>query len=288
MNSQVFDHTSLIQFIEARFAPDHLRLIEPNITPWRRAVAGDLTSAFDFRKPNGWKRLVLPVTTDFRPEDFVRVPDEEPVPPDAPEVPEQEPGVRPARALPYELEVSGRLRRRDGSFRLTFINAGHQAAVFHVRSANSAQAPRTYTVEAGKQLSDWWDVTGIGSSSFDLSVYGPNGFARTFTGSVVGAASRLEIFARYDDDRGGISLDIANLTNGRDVVRVLDTYSGKTTEVALDGADSATRHWFLSRTHGWYGLVVTVDAEPSFSYEFAGHVENGKDSISDPAMGGLV
>jgi phospholipase C len=41
--SETFDHTSLIQLMEARFG-----VAEPNITPWRRAVCGDLTSAFDF------------------------------------------------------------------------------------------------------------------------------------------------------------------------------------------------------------------------------------------------
>ena len=50
--SEVFDHTSLIRFIEARFAPRQPDLIETNITPWRRAVCGDLTSAFDFKIPN--------------------------------------------------------------------------------------------------------------------------------------------------------------------------------------------------------------------------------------------
>jgi phospholipase C len=44
----MFDHTSLIRFIEARFGVD-----EPNITPWRRAVCGDLTSAFDFASAVG-------------------------------------------------------------------------------------------------------------------------------------------------------------------------------------------------------------------------------------------
>ena len=46
VNSQVFDHTSLIRFVEQRFG-----VAEPNITPWRRAVAGDLTSVFDFKTP---------------------------------------------------------------------------------------------------------------------------------------------------------------------------------------------------------------------------------------------
>jgi len=46
VNSQVFDHTSLIRFLEARFDVE-----ESNITPWRRGVAGDLTSVFNFAEP---------------------------------------------------------------------------------------------------------------------------------------------------------------------------------------------------------------------------------------------
>ena len=48
VSSEVFDHTSLIRFIEKRFGPHHPGIKENNITKWRRAVAGDLTSAFNF------------------------------------------------------------------------------------------------------------------------------------------------------------------------------------------------------------------------------------------------
>jgi len=41
--SDVFDHTSLIRFLEARFG-----VHEPNISAWRRQTCGDLTSAFRF------------------------------------------------------------------------------------------------------------------------------------------------------------------------------------------------------------------------------------------------
>ncbi len=58
--SQVFDHTSVIRFIAARFGID-----EPNITPWRRAVCGDLTSAFDFRTPDA-TLPPLPDTSGYR------------------------------------------------------------------------------------------------------------------------------------------------------------------------------------------------------------------------------
>ena len=53
VNSEVFDHTSLIRFIETRFGERHSSaIIEPNITTLvSRAVAGDLTSAFDSNRP---------------------------------------------------------------------------------------------------------------------------------------------------------------------------------------------------------------------------------------------
>jgi phospholipase C len=50
VNSQVFDHTSLIRFLEARFARHHLDLIESNTTPWRRAVTGRPDHRLRFRQ----------------------------------------------------------------------------------------------------------------------------------------------------------------------------------------------------------------------------------------------
>jgi phospholipase C len=80
VNSQVFDHTSVIRFIEARFANGNKDLIESNITPWRRAVVGDLTSAFDFATPNT-RKVRLPDTTAFEPKDTLRHDDLNVVPP---------------------------------------------------------------------------------------------------------------------------------------------------------------------------------------------------------------
>src|SRR5262245_14952942 len=61
VNSQVFDHSSVIQFIEKR-----LGVHEPNISPWRRAVAGDMTSLFNFKNPND-APVSLPNTDGFFP-----------------------------------------------------------------------------------------------------------------------------------------------------------------------------------------------------------------------------
>ncbi len=44
VSAEVFDHTSVLRFLERRFG-----VVEENISPWRRAVCGDLTSLFDFQ-----------------------------------------------------------------------------------------------------------------------------------------------------------------------------------------------------------------------------------------------
>jgi phospholipase C len=44
---EVFDHTSIIRFVERRFC-----VFEPNISTWRRRTCGDLTAAFDFDRPS--------------------------------------------------------------------------------------------------------------------------------------------------------------------------------------------------------------------------------------------
>jgi phospholipase C len=70
--------------------------------------------------------------------------------------PAQERGVRPARALPYALEAHADVDAAMGTVTIEFDNTGTAAAVFLARSANPMDAPRTYTVEPGKQLRGEW------------------------------------------------------------------------------------------------------------------------------------
>ena len=290
VNSQLFDHTSLIRFLEARFARQHQSdLIETNITPWRRTVTGDLTTAFDFKTPNASRRLALPSTTDFKPEDFDRHPDQVLVPPVPQAMPDQEDGVRPARALPYTLDATATVQRSDGSFWIEFRNTGEATAVFHVRSGNNTDAPRTYTVEPHQHLNDSWSAAANGGSAYDLSVYGPNGFYRAFTGVVAGNhGAFVDVRADYDRRDNSIALEIANRAPRTAHISIFDRYTSRRTTLELGPGDSGTRSWSLARVSGWYDLKVTVDGDSQFTYRAAGHVENGEDSFSDPLMGGLI
>ena len=44
----------------------------------------------------------------------------------------------------------------------------------------------------------------------------------------------------------------------------------------------------MVKTHGWYDLALSAGHRGELHQRYAGHLENGRDSISDPAMGGLV
>ena len=69
---------------------------------------------------------------------------------------------------------------------------------------------RTYTVESGKQLADTWNVT----ASYDLSVYGPNGFVRYFKGSIGSGAATLDVSSNYGTSGGGsIAWSVTNVAS---------------------------------------------------------------------------
>jgi phospholipase C len=270
VNSQLFDHTSLIRFLEARFGSGRPDLVEANITPWRRAVVGDLTTAFDFATPNSPRRVSLPDTADLRPDILERQPDQVPVPPADQRLPRQERGVRPARAIPYALRADGRLA--GDRFTIEFASTGGAAAVFQVRAAD---APRTYTVESGRRLSDTFDA----ASGYDLSVYGPNGFFRSFTGG----ATRLDLSVEQHRSQATLTLRLTSPRRGS--VSVRDGYTGRTAVLHLDAGHTRTETWPVARSRGWYDLTFTL---AELRYRYAGHLEDGADSITDPLMGGLV
>ena len=280
VNSEVFDHTSLIRFLERRFG-----ILEPNITPWRRTVAGDLTSAFNFASPNE-AIVALPSTASYVPPNQNRYPDYVPTPPSNQALPEQEPGTRPARALPYELHVEGEVNGSLGGLRLLFRNTGKAGAAFHVRSGDGQTGPWTYTVGTGDEASDNFGIRG--ATSYDLAVSGPNGFLRTLAGGLAASSANLTVNAIYEKGSEGITLVIRNQGSSAEKVNIFDAYSGKTRTQVLHPHSSVTYVSRLEESFGWYDFTVRVDSDARFQRQMAGHLETGKPSVTDPAMGGGV
>jgi phospholipase C len=280
VNSQVFDHTSLIRFIGAVFGPRVTGgLTETNITPWRTAVCGDLTTAFNFKTPNA-AVVALPSTAGYAPPNGNRQTiGYVPVPPLVQALPGQEAGARPARALPYEMHayaVAG-----SGSVDILFAVTGKQAVVFLVRSANPLDGQRSYTVEPSKSLTGAWTAP---AGLYDLSVSGPNGFFRRFVGNMALGGTGLTVQEAYTTSKLSITLTLSNGNPVPVIVLVTDAYSGNGIELSMTPGQTVSRSFALAATHGWYDLRVTLPATPTFGVQLAGHLENGSDSFTDPMI----
>ncbi|WP_095146247.1 phosphocholine-specific phospholipase C [Burkholderia contaminans] len=284
--SQVFDHTSVIRFIGERFGID-----EPNITPWRRTVCGDLTAAFDFRSSDA-SFPPLPDTSQYR-----SIADQQCTSQPAPTVPAtpspidpQEPGVRPARALPYELHVNASVYGGT-KLRIEFANRGNQGAHFHVYATNRTDGPWRYTVGARRVLHADFDLT-VTNGAYTFAVYGPNGFVRVFSGNVSAPAAphrnpaQPEVKAGYDVANGNLYLKLRNHGGAHVTLTLTDNaYGAPSRQVTLHGGDERVEQWMLASSHQWYDVTVSDGAAGTFSRRFAGHVENGRPSYSDPAAG---
>jgi phospholipase C len=286
--SQVFDHTSVIRFLEARFG-----VREPNISAWRRAVCGDLTAAFDFASPNAAAPR-LPDASAFLAGHRGTG---EVAPPSAPAVqamPVQAPGTRPARALPYRLAATGRHDPAAGRFWIDFANPGSVGAVFHVFSAHRSDPPRIHTVGAGEALADAWSAAVDGGGRYDLTVYGANGFFRCFRGGLgtIGRAdlAEPEVAASMDPVHGDLVLSLRNAGAAPCVLTVARcAYGAAEPRVhTVPAGGMVEDRWRLEESGGWYDLLVTAEAPAGFLRRLAGHVETGAPSISDPAMGALI
>ncbi|ADP15332.1 phospholipase C, phosphocholine-specific 3 [Achromobacter xylosoxidans A8] len=240
VNSQVFDHTSVIRFLEARFG-----VLEPNISAWRREIAGDLTSAFDFAG------------------DHIAAPS----------------GPRRACALPYALEIQGRMAADGGHYRLTLRNPGAAGAVLHVYDRRALElAPRRYTVGAGARLDDGWRLHDGGA--YDLWLLGPDGLHRQFRGDARDAGA-LE--AQVTPTATGLSLRLVNRGEAPQPVKVESRIGDGWCAMAHVQADGALELAY-GGCQGWYDLEISAPAMPAFCRRLAGRVDAGKPGLPDPRL----
>ncbi|MEO5688763.1 MAG: phospholipase C, phosphocholine-specific [Burkholderiaceae bacterium] len=275
--SEVFDHTSLIRFVERRFGLGDGKLHETNISPWRRAVTGDLVSAFNFADPNT-ARASLPATAAYTPPDADRHPDWIPALPTSNALPAQERGLRRSRPLPYDFGVAGHFDADKQRFVLALANHGSAGAVFRVSATGSADAPRSYTVEAGKRLGDELTL-----ATSDFVVAGPGAFHRRFRDD---PAVAVDVQGQHRRERGG-QLRLTFTHRGKQPVRVSVTPAGYPKgparhHVLAPGA-TLVDLWSVQGSAGWYDLAVTTTSSASFLRRLAGRVETGRPSTSDPA-----
>jgi len=262
VNSEVFDHTSTLQFLETFLNKKTGKNIkETNISDWRRTICGDLTSVF---RPYNGEEIPKP---EFLPKDefvegihkakFKKLPDDYKVlnadeimqinkaPHLSPYMPGQEKGIKPACPLPYQLYADGKLSGDKKVFEIKFTASDKVFGKSALASPFNVYAPGKYLQEMDKQqlmgnvrtwayaavagdtLTDAWPLNEFENASYHLRVYGPNGFFREFKGNA--ADPDIDVVCEYQpgltDNKklsGNIELALHNNSSALQTIEIAD------------------------------------------------------------------
>jgi phospholipase C len=320
INSQLFDHSSTLMFLESFMQKKYDKKVkEENISTWRRSISGDLTSCFRPHDPKETKldfvdrdKFVVgiqkarykEIPSGFRKLNAEQIQEINRSPLHAQLVPHQEKGVRPACALPYELYAEGLLSRDGTKFelRLKAGNAIHgersSGSPFNVYLRNISKTAAndsglmvaTYAVKAGDTISETVPMSVFADGRYSIDVHGPNGFFRSFKGDSHSPA--IQVQTAYERKGAGLSGDVEiHLSNpGSQPLKVTvqdNSYGTGVTSKTIAGGDSRSTVLNLKKSHGWYDFTVKIEGSQAEAH-FAGRVETGRSSFSDPLMGGVV
>ena len=323
VNSEVFDHTSHLMFLEKFLSHKTGKKIKSdNISPWRRAICGDLTSVF---RPYNGENLIVPKTQQ-KEKVITAIQNAKNKPRVAPtalsnlEIEKintklpfeneassfatvQEKGTRPACALPYELLADGRLNGEDFTITLEACKTAFGQKLKNKGAAFNIYTPSTYQKSSGKTwayavntdsvLSDKWKVSEFKDGIYDLIVNGPNGFYRQFKGD----KSDPLLSVRCVNEQNGLikkatgNIDIlldSQALSTLEIQIIDDVYKVNAKTIKMKSVSNKKLTLNLQKSNGWYDFKIVVIGNSNYSRHYAGHVETGEESISDPYMAGIL
>ena len=131
--------------------------------------------------------------------------------------------------------------------------------------------------EAGRRLSTTVATSSVG---YEVEIHGPNGFYRRLCG---GAAPGPEVTAAPVVSSQDLQLVITNAGPAVELTISDDRGPGLPTNLQLPQGGRIT-HVIGGHTNGWYDVTIASSGDPRFVRQLAGHVENGRPSISDPTL----
>ena len=115
-------------------------------------------------------------------------------------------------------------------------------------------------------------------------MHGPNGFLRRFRGTATRDAADLDVDVRLDARDYSLVVRVTNQIWEPCRVRIENAYGERTFVEVLPHGRSLEKRISLKSSYGWYDVAVHSDGG-DFLRRAAGHLENGEDSASDPALG---
>ncbi len=312
VNSEVFDHTSSLQFLE-HFIEEKTgkKVIEENIGDWRRAICGNLTSVFRDADSTPPSQNIFVNRDTYIEQIYLskdkKLPSDYEMMSDAKlqylkskqqlnaSLPKQEPGTKPACAIPYNLAFNCNPQENRNTLELQMsCDAGLSkskkiAAPFQVYDLNalyrdSEKSCYNFAVNEGENLR--YSLP-IDSKKYHIKAYAPNGFYREFCGNIR-ELTTCDIRVNLLSSTNQFHLVIQSVIPDKLHVKLVDNSYKK--EPIYFKLEKETKELLLNMNNsfGWYDYSITIEEYSTFKQRFAGHIENGKVSTTDPLMGGKV
>jgi len=268
--SQLFDHTSIIRFLETWTGVQ-----EPTISAWRRQVCGDLTSAFNFANPD-FSVPILPAIPPVTNSTIV-----DPVVPSPQSIPFQETNSKVACPLPYQANANSTLGTLSNQLIIGLTNAGSASVHFALYPYVGQNGyPQQLDVLPSGSTSYSFTINPSAGGSYDLACFGPNGFQRRFAGNLSAEGGQIEVSSVIDGPAGTLLLNLTNGTGSNLNYTIVDNYSTNAPVLVLVPAGSAGTST-LTPADGWYDLLITNSGETHFLRRLAGHIETGAFSTTE-------
>ncbi|MEJ2882773.1 phosphocholine-specific phospholipase C [Pedobacter sp. GR22-6] len=327
VNSQVFDHTSSLLFLENFLSQKTGKQIRSSqISSWRRSICGDLSSAFRpaAAVPNTKPALLEKEATiigiqnarnkpaQLKPAalqaaDIAKINQHHPFSAQAsPFAALQEKGTSRACALPYQLFAEAGLGTDRNTIQVELasgksalsksLTATGAPFNMYTKSIFSGQPGKTWAYAVAKEdrITDVLKLDDFEQGRYNLCITGPNGFYREFNG--YREEPMLEVRCMYEQrgllqkkSSGNIVLALRNSGKEALQISVIDNaYHSSPQKISLKPGASTSLLISLEKSFGWYDFSVTVYGTEMYSRQYAGHVENGRDSVTDPYMGGIL
>jgi phospholipase C len=278
VDSNVYNHTSMLHFLA------NWTGVQPaNVTAWRQSVSGDLSAAFDFANPD----FSIPTLPDTVP--LIEQSDSETSLPGvstpaegAQVMPVQEAGTRPHRPTNLMPHADVTVNRSTGAVTATMTNSGTvgvSLATFTDRYAAAAVTP--FTVAAGGNNSYTWNAAKT-DGLYAFSIYGPDGFVRSFAGEVVNASQNVgqvpqvtanPVTSAQGNGTASLTISLTNAGHKAVIYQVVpNDYAGTAQTANVTDNQTTTIHWPVD-DNGYYDVIITANTSDGYTRRYAGRIQ---------------
>ena len=320
--SELFDHTSCLRFLDTWLSARKKHAegtVFKNISSWRRAICGDLTSAFDFTRKRdkvadeSTVKLAAAVAAAKPIPAYLTKAQQDALTAALPKYTGKDADIATDLAgetrlkqnrtqvdllpLGYDFNVFATVIEANGKpdkLQLTFKNRGKIGVALNVYSYHDYDKGRgawfyalikAADVKTPVVLADSYDLVARGGK-YEFAVHAPNGYLSEFRGDTT-LAGHLQIADIVDvksaDNATQVRFDFGKWPGVNGDLTMVNAYTKETATVAA-GTVSVTG----AAKDGWYDISFTDKAGTGYLRRYAGHLENGKISRSDPAIGSAI